>query len=161
MGQSPDGSSLNYGEGTIFYQGRTDFGFRYPNIRAYSTSPTRFAKTDDILLSVRAPVGDINISLVDCAIGRGLSAIRSEKYQNLLYYILKLNRNKFNIYNGEGTVFGSIDKKSLHNFKINFPNDCEKLEDLCRIINIKCKNIYCQNSKLEHLKQMYLKKFFG
>ena len=63
MGQSPDGSSYNCdGNGMIFYQGSTDFGLRFPDVRQYTTAPTCFAKKGDILMSVRAPVGAINIA---------------------------------------------------------------------------------------------------
>ena len=69
MGQSPDGASYNLEqEGTIFFQGSTDFDWRFPNVRQYTTSPTRFAQKGDILLSVRAPVGDLNISPFECCI---------------------------------------------------------------------------------------------
>ena len=79
MGQSPEGSSYNEdGIGTIFYQGSTDFGIRFPNVRMYTTKPTRFAKIGDILMSVRAPVGAMNIANSDCCIGRGLSAMNSK-----------------------------------------------------------------------------------
>ena len=79
MGQSPDGSSYNeYGEGIIFYQGSTDFGLRFPDIRQYTTSPNRYANKGDILMSVRAPVGALNIANNDCCIGRGLSALSSK-----------------------------------------------------------------------------------
>ena len=79
MGQSPDGSSYNEDrEGVIFYQGSTDFGIRFPSVRMYTTAPTRFAKQGDILMSVRAPVGAVNIANTDCCIGRGLSAINSK-----------------------------------------------------------------------------------
>ena len=71
MGQSPDGSSYNEdGEGIIFYQGSTDFGLRFPDIRQYTTSPSRYANKGDILMSVRAPVGALNIANNDCCIGR-------------------------------------------------------------------------------------------
>jgi len=79
MGQSPDGSSYNeLGEGSIFYQGSTDFGLRFPSIRQYTTSPNRCANKGDILMSVRAPVGALNIANNDCCIGRGLSALSSK-----------------------------------------------------------------------------------
>ena len=78
MGQSPDGSSYNEdGEGIIFYQGSTDFGLRFPDIRQYTTSPSRYANKGDILMSVRAPVGALNIANNACCSGRGLSAFSS------------------------------------------------------------------------------------
>ena len=73
MGQSPSGSSYNEeGEGTIFFQGRAEFGFRFPSIRLYTTEPKRMACANDILMSVRAPVGDLNVAHTNCCIGRGL-----------------------------------------------------------------------------------------
>ena len=76
MGQSPPGDTYNEaGEGLPFYQGRSDFSFRFPNRRVYCTAPTRFAKAGDTLISVRAPVGDINMASEECAIGRVAAAI--------------------------------------------------------------------------------------
>ena len=90
MGQSPDGTSYNeIGEGVLFYQGSTDFGMRFPSVRQYTTAPSRFAKKGDILMSVRAPVGAVNIANNDCCIGRGLSALNSKIGSTThLYYIL-------------------------------------------------------------------------
>ena len=123
MGQSPRGSSYNENkEGVVFYQGRTDFGKRYPTIRLYTTEPKRMAAKNDILLSVRAPVGDINVASEDCCIGRGLASLKSKRGHNsfLLYQLLHL-KDSFNIYNGEGTVFGSISKDTLNNMKVLLP----------------------------------------
>lgn len=81
MGQSPDGTSYNeIGEGMLFYQGSTDFGMRFPSVRQYTTAPSRFAKKGDILMSVRAPVGAVNIANNDCCIGRGLSALFKNRF---------------------------------------------------------------------------------
>ena len=83
MGQSPSGDSYNeQGIGTIFFQGSTDFGWLFPTIRQYTTAPARMAKKGDILLSVRAPVGDMNIANNDCCIGRGLAALNSKGLGN-------------------------------------------------------------------------------
>ena len=99
MGQSPDGSSYNEdGEGIIFYQGSTDFGLRFPDIRQYTTSPSRYANKGDILMSVRAPVGALNIANNDCCIGRGLSALSSKiGSMTHLYYLIgcPVNGSKF------------------------------------------------------------------
>jgi len=74
MGQSPPGSTYNEeGVGAPFYQGNKDFGFRFPHPRVYCTQPTRFAKKNDILISVRAPIGSLNITPETCAIGRGIA----------------------------------------------------------------------------------------
>ena len=76
MGQSPPGTYNERGEGLPFYQGRTDFGFRYPNRRVFCSEPTRVAEPGDTLVSVRAPVGDINMSMERCCLGRGVAPRR-------------------------------------------------------------------------------------
>ena len=125
MGQSPDGSSYNeVGEGILFYQGSTDFGMRFPSVRQYTTAPSRFAKKGDILMSVRAPVGSINIANNDCCIGRGLSAINSKLgSMSHLYYILNDLRIAFDQRNAAGTTFGSITKEDLYSLHIIIPSD--------------------------------------
>ena len=123
MGQSPDGTSYNeIGEGVLFYQGSTDFGMRYPSVRQYTTAPSRFAKKGDILMSVRAPVGAVNIANNDCCIGRGLSALNSKIGSTThLYYILNDLRIAFDQRNAAGTTFGSITKEDLYNLPIVIP----------------------------------------
>ena len=120
MGQSPDGSSYNEdGEGIIFYQGSTDFGLRFPDIRQYTTSPSRYANKGDILMSVRAPVGALNIANNDCCIGRGLSALSSKiGSMTHLYYLLNDFRLKFEGMNSAGTTFGSITKDELFSLPV-------------------------------------------
>ena len=115
MGTSPEGESFNdKGIGSVFYQGRTDFGFRFPTIRLYTTEPKRFADKNDILMSVRAPVGDINIARENCAIGRGLAALKpKDGYYSFLYYTMMELNFELNKFNDEGTVFGSITKDDL------------------------------------------------
>lgn len=123
MGQSPDGESYNEeGIGTIFYQGRTDYGYRFPRIRIYTSKPNRMAKSGDILLSVRAPVGDLNITLYDCCIGRGLAAVRSKiKCNSYLFYMLQTKNAELNVSNDDGTIFGSITKEDLFNLRVTIP----------------------------------------
>jgi len=125
MGQSPKGTSYNEtGEGVVFYQGRTDFTKRFPERRLYTTEPKRMAKSGDILMSVRAPVGDINITNEECCIGRGLCALNSKKeYNSFLLYLLLNMKERFNVFNGEGTVFGSINKNDLNGMKIVIGSD--------------------------------------
>lgn len=123
MGQSPDGETYNLDEeGMIFYQGRTDFGRRFPTARVYTNSPTRYAKEGDVLLSVRAPVGDLNVASHDCCIGRGLASLRSQhNCQSYLFYQLQNLSNVFNVSDDEGTIFGSINKDDLFNIEIVVP----------------------------------------
>ena len=120
MGTSPDGESFNdIGNGVVFYQGRTDFGFRFPTIRLYTTEPKRFAEKNDILMSVRAPVGDINIAKDYCAIGRGIASIRpKDGCYSFLFYTLKQLNHELQRFNDDGTVFGSITKDDLFALKI-------------------------------------------
>ncbi len=123
MGQSPDGKSYNEnGYGEVFYQGRAEFGSRYPTRRLYTTEPKRMANAGDILMSVRAPVGDINVALEKCCIGRGLASISSRDNFNsfILYTLMNLKRS-FDIYNAEGTVFGAINKDSLNSIEVIIP----------------------------------------
>lgn len=123
MGQSPEGSSYNdKGVGTIFYQGSTDFGWLFPTTRQYTTAPSRMARKGDILLSVRAPVGDMNIANTDCCIGRGLAALNSKTGSDgFLFYVMKYFKQIFDRRNSEGTTFGSITKNDLYSLTLAYP----------------------------------------
>ncbi len=123
MGQSPEGSSYNNeAVGTIFYQGSTDFGWLFPTTRQYTTAPSRMAEKGDILLSVRAPVGDMNIANTDCCIGRGLAALNSKTGSDgFLFYVMKYFKQIFDRRNSEGTTFGSITKNDLHSLTLAYP----------------------------------------
>ena len=155
MGTSPEGESFNAdGIGTVFYQGRTDFGFRLPTIRLYTTEPKRFANKGDILMSVRAPVGDINIAKEHCAIGRGLAALKPKNkcYSYLYYTMMELNF-ELKKFNDEGTVFGSITKDDL--FALNVvalsPNESISFEKKVSIID----DAILQNeTEIQHLLEM-------
>ena len=138
MGQSPDGSSYNEdGEGIIFYQGSTDFGLRFPDIRQYTTLPSRYANKGDILMSVRAPVGALNIANNDCCIGRGLSALSSKiGSMTHLYYLMNDFRLKFEGMNSAGTTFGSITKDELFSLPVVIPTKSviSEFEQVCEQI---------------------------
>jgi type I restriction enzyme S subunit len=135
MGQSPDGSSYNEnGKGIIFYQGSSDFGIRFPSVRMFTTEPSRFASKGDILMSVRAPVGDTNIANTDCCIGRGLAALNSKINSiTYLYFILGYLKSKFDVLNSIGTTFGAITKDELFSLPVVKPNShiLQKFEDIC------------------------------
>ena len=119
MGQSPPGSTYNDdGEGLPFFQGRTDFGFRYPENRKYCTAPTRIAECDDTLVSVRAPVGDINMAWEKCCVGRGIAALRhASGSRSFTYYSAWAIQQELKQYEHTGTVFGSINKKQFEALK--------------------------------------------
>ena len=124
MGQSPPGSTYNeIGNGVPFYQGRTDFGFRYPTRRVYCTAPTRFAEPGDTLVSVRAPVGDVNMAKERCAVGRGVAAIRHRgKSRSFTYYSMHQLSQHFLKFEAEGTVFGSINKADFERLPFVVPS---------------------------------------
>lgn len=125
MGQSPPGDTYNEtGEGLPFYQGRTDFGFRFPKQRIFCTEPTRLASAGDTLVSVRAPVGDVNIALEPCALGRGVAGLRHPKgHQSFVFYAVRCLKPHFEMYDGEGTVFGSINKKDFQALPVVVPSE--------------------------------------
>ena len=102
MGQSPSSSSYNEDRnGIIFFQGRAEFGFRFPTVRLYTTEPKRMACTNDTLMSVRAPVGDLNVAHTDCCIGRGLAAIHSkDNHQAFVLYTMFSLKKQLDVFNG-------------------------------------------------------------
>lgn len=165
MGQSPSGNSYNEkGRGCIFFQGRAEFGFRFPTIKLFTTEPRRMARQNDILMSVRAPVGDVNVAHEDCCIGRGLCAIRSkDNFQSFILYTLWSVQNKLNIFNGEGTVFGSINKDSLNNLEIIVPNSntIQKFENLCSPMDNLIRKNYEENTRLSALRDTLLPKLMS
>ena len=144
MGQSPPGDTYNdLGEGTPFYQGRTDFGFRFPSRRIYCVAPTRFAEPGDTLLSVRAPVGDVNMAIEKSCLGRGVASIRDrEGFGSFAFYTVRGLRSRFDLFDGEGTVFGSINKKDLGDLPVLRPPKqvIEAFERIARPIDLSINN---------------------
>lgn len=166
MGQSPSGSSYNEENiGEVFYQGRTDFSFRFPIRRLYTTEPKRMANKDDILMSVRAPVGDINIANENCCIGRGLCAISSKlDIQSYLIYRMFNLKSNLDIYNGEGTVFGSINQKDLKSLKftISQNNLVEKrFDDLIKSLDLTINNRTVESLRLTEIRDSLLPKLMS
>lgn len=160
MGQSPEGSSYNESaQGTIFYQGSTDFGWIFPKVRQYTTQPARMAKKGDILLSVRAPVGDMNIANTDCCIGRGLAALNSKDgFDGFLFYVMKYFKQVFDRRNSEGTTFGSITKNDLYSLKLAYPPKVllEKYDSIVSKYNEMIFIRSMENQKLEELRDWLL-----
>ncbi len=160
MGQSPSGSSYNEdGNGTIFFQGRAEFGFRFPTVRLYTTEPKRMACSNDTLMSVRAPVGDLNVAHTDCCIGRGLAAIHSKNnHQSFVLYTMFSLKKKLDVFNGEGTVFGSINRNSLNEMPILIPSN-EKLDEFEALVapmDAAIRNNYDEICRLEQLRDSLL-----
>lgn len=165
MGQSPSGSSYNEdGDGTIFFQGRAEFGFRFPTVRLYTTEPKRMARANDTLMSVRAPVGDLNVAHTDCCIGRGLTAIHSKNnHQSFVLYTMFSLKKQLNVFNGEGTVFGSINKNSLNEMPLLIPSSekVDEFEALVAPMDATVRNNYDEICRLEQLRDSLLPKLMS
>ena len=123
MGQSPPSSTYNTnGEGLPFFQGNADFGFRYPRERMYCTVPTRMACRDDTLVSVRAPVGAINMAWKQCCVGRGVAALRhTSGSRSFTYYSAWALQEEIQQYEHTGTVFGAITKAQFEALRVIEP----------------------------------------
>lgn len=165
MGQSPNGSSYNEDkQGCIFFQGRAEFGKRFPSVRLYTTEPKRMAKKNDILMSVRAPVGDFNIAVEDCCIGRGLCSIRAKgNFQSFVLYTIWGLQKQLEIFNGEGTVFGAINKDSLNSLPITIPSltDIVQFEHIVSSLDNIIRNNFLENTRLAELRDTLLPKLMS
>ena len=165
MGQSPKGDTYNEtGDGMIFFQGRSDFGFRYPSVRMFTKDPKKVAKKFETLISVRAPVGDINMVEYDCCIGRGLGSIsHSRKLFSYTYYKILSIQEELKSYDNEGTVFGSINKETLGNIKTIIPPltiSCG-FDDLVKGKDQLIYNLTNQNQQLTNLRDTLLPKLIS
>jgi type I restriction enzyme S subunit len=122
MGQSPKSEYYNEnGIGTSFHQGVTDFGDRFPSDRLYCTADGRTAEVGDILFSVRAPVGRMNIANKKIILGRGLSSIRhNDGFQAFLWEQLR-NRFTRDDMMGNGSIFASVTKDEMQNIDLLCP----------------------------------------
>ena len=124
MGQSPDSSTYNEnGSGLPFFQGNADFGEIYPTIRVWCSEPTKIAREKDILISVRAPIGALNIANCECCIGRGLAALTVNEdicAQKYLWHMLSGKVDELNS-KGTGSTFKAINKKILAETEIPLP----------------------------------------
>lgn len=129
MGQSPSSDSYNVkGQGLPFFQGNADFGKLYPSVRLWCNCPIKKAEAGDLLVSVRAPIGAVNLANQKCCIGRGLAALRPYRDKcdaMYLYYLIKAGKNKLN-WLGTGSTFKAITRSSLLSF--NVPDYCIALQ---------------------------------
>lgn len=165
MGQSPPGESLSEDcAGTLFYQGRAEFGEIFPTPRLYTSEPKRMASKGSVLMSVRAPVGDINLALDECCIGRGLSSIQSnEGLSGYVHYLMDYLKPQLDIFNGDGTVFGSINKESVNNLEILIPSkeDREKFDKLATAIDAIIELNHREILKLQEFRDYLLPKLIS
>ncbi|MFZ1320261.1 MAG: restriction endonuclease subunit S [Ignavibacteria bacterium] len=121
MGQSPSSNTYNDKEGTPFLQGKTEFEYIYPKPVKYTTGPIKIAEKNDILISVRAPVGDVNIAPYKLCIGRGLSAIRFVKNDFKFYFYWFQFKKDFIENLGMGSTFKAINADQLRKLEVPYP----------------------------------------
>jgi type I restriction enzyme S subunit len=160
MGQSPPGDTYNEdGAGLPFYQGKTDFGARFPKRRVYCSSGNRLASAGETLISVRAPVGDLNQATEICVIGRGVaSALHKSGSQSYSFSLLTSLQPKLAYYNGEGTVFGAINKLDFQSMKVVEPSKSvlTEFDQLTSPINIQIRTLLLQTEVLTALRDSLL-----
>jgi len=164
MGQSPSGESYNQkNDGLPFYQGITEFGDKYVNIKTFTNAPTKIIEANSILFSVRAPVGKVNFTKHKACIGRGNAGLKMKNgQQNFLYFLLKKSEKAF-LSNTTGTVFDSISGGQLREFEVLIP---EREEEQCAIAAVlsslddKIELLREQNKTLEATAQAIFKEWF-
>lgn len=150
-GQSPESKYYNTdGEGLPFFQGKADFGEVYPKIRVFCSKPVKIAEKDDILLSVRAPVGPTNLAPGKVCIGRGLTAIRPSDILLTKYLLLYLKSFEIELANqGTGTTFKAITQSVIKNMEICIPS----IHDQERIVTQIEESLSQLDSAVETLKK--------
>lgn len=160
MGQSPSSEFYNQTrDGIPFLQGRKTFGDKFPTIDTWTTKPSKIGCKNSVLMSVRAPVGDVNIAPFDICIGRGLASIKMKNNNNqYLYYLLKNNVEKIKN-KSSGTVFEAINRNDLENLVLNFNDEIEqiKIEKILSTIDKKIELNNEINNNLYELAINYLK----
>lgn len=140
MGQSPKNHSVNELFGIPFMQGATEFGKTNPNVTKYCAEPKKISRINDILMTVRAPVGKINISDKEYCIGRGLCSIKATKiHPSFLKYFIMKSQEDFNYYSN-GTTYDAITIDDVNNFKICIP-PLEGQIQISNFLNDKCTKI--------------------
>jgi type I restriction enzyme S subunit len=167
MGQSPPGSSLNSsGIGISMFQGNSDFTFRFPKDRIFTVKPMRFAEKFDTLISVRAPVGALNMAKNKCCIGRGLAAFNykfNKTYYSYTYFKIKTLVDIFKEYNNEGTVFGAITKADINLIKVTIPplSEVTVIENKIKFLNDKIIYNCFHSTILEKIRDLLLPKLLN
>ena len=137
MGQSPKSQYYNNtGDGIPFLQGNRTFGFKKPTFDTYTTHITKTAKAGDVIMSVRAPVGDLNITPKDICIGRGVCSLRMKNgNQEFLYYMMKYYVNHL-LKRESGTVFGSVNRHDIETLEIDIPEDENIQKKIARYLSM-------------------------
>lgn len=165
MGQSPESSTYNdNGDGLPFFQGKAEFTELSPKVVKWCSKPLKIAEPNDILLCVRAPVGDINLADTKCCIGRGLAALTFKNYK-YLYYYLKLKQKELDS-KGTGTTFKSISGNIIKDTLFPLPPEniqkaiVSKIEELFTEVDNGIKQLKEAQEQLKLFKQSVLKEAF-
>jgi type I restriction enzyme, S subunit len=165
MGSSPPGDTYNEDKsGMPFYQGTRDFGERYPARRVWCTSPIRVAQQGSTLVSVRAPVGRVNMAREQCCIGRGLASFASRwGAPSVLFHELVAASDVWKPYESEGTVFGAIGKSQIENLHIMALDErtARKLEDVLHPLDERVNATFDENKVLIELRDTLLPKLMS
>ena len=161
MGQSPDSNSYNDdGDGVPFFQGNADFGERYPITRKWCTAPTKMAAPNDILISVRAPIGAMNYAKESCCIGRGLAALTPDKSKvssEFIFWLMKCKNQELNS-KGTGSTFKAIGRKVLEETLV--PNiTLEKQTEYSAVLEKVYAVIQARKTELQKLDELVKARF--
>lgn len=154
MGQSPKSEYYNTeGKGYTFLQGNRTFGFKYPTFDTYTTVMTKPAKAGDVIMSVRAPVGDLNITPVDMCLGRGVCSLRMKNgNQDFLFYMMKYYIPHL-LKKESGTVFGSVNRNDINGLEVNIPEDAQVQKKIARYLEMIDDKIELNNAINNNLEQ--------
>ena len=164
MGQSPKSEFYNTErKGYPFLQGNRTFGFKYPTFDTYTTVMTKPAKAGDVIMSVRAPVGDLNITPVDMCLGRGVCSLRMKNgNQSFLYYMMKYYVPHL-LKKESGTVFGSVNRNDINGLEVDIPEDEQTQRKIARYLEMIDEKIELNtaiNNNLEQQAQLLFKSWF-
>lgn len=154
MGQSPKSEFYNTdGKGYPFLQGNRTFGLKYPTFDIYTTLLTKLAEAGDVIMSVRAPVGELNITPVDMCLGRGVCSLRMKNgNQSYLFYMMKYYI-PYLLQKESGTVFGSVSKRDITELEVDIIEDVEKQKKIARYLEMIDDKIELNNEINNNLKQ--------
>lgn len=154
MGQSPKSEYYNTeGKGYPFLQGNRTFGFKYPTFDTYTTVMTKRANAGDVIMSVRAPVGDLNITPVDMCLGRGVCSLRMKNgNQNFLFYMMKYYISHL-LKKESGTVFGSVNRNDINGLEVDIPEDAQVQKKIARYLEMIDDKIELNNAINNNLEQ--------
>lgn len=162
-GTSPKGDLINTkGIGLPFFQGSKEFKELYPVAERHTEFPVKVAKIGDVLISVRAPVGEVNIASEDCSIGRGVMSVRANKKseQMFLFYFLKNLQGKWDSLGSTGSVFENLSTTALNNVEIPIGLEREVIGDILFNLDSKIAANNALSKTLEDIAQTIFKSWF-